>query len=281
MPEPIARSEGRALFGRDARGYDAARPDYPDRVFELLVERCGLADGCRTLEVGAGSGKATRRLVELGARPLVAVEPDRGFEPALEALARASGGAVVPHCEAFESVALDEGAFDLAVSATAFHWLDPQRAPQKLGACLRPGGWLVLFWNVFGDPREPDPFHEATVRLLAGQATSPSHPTASPLPFALDFDARRADFRKAGADEEFALEEIRWTLVLTPDRVRSLYATYSSVSRLADAERGRLLDALAATAEHEFGGRVERRMVTPVYLGRQRAAARPDAVHAG
>ena len=72
----ISRSEGRALFGRDSALYERARPDYPERVYQLLVERCGLASGCRTIEVGAGSGQATKRLLELGARPLVAVEPD-------------------------------------------------------------------------------------------------------------------------------------------------------------------------------------------------------------
>jgi SAM-dependent methyltransferase len=270
MTDPIARSEGRALFGRDAALYDAARPPYPERVFELLAERCGLADGCRTLEVGAGSGLATRRLLERGARPLVAVEPDRGFGSALESLAHSSPGTVVPVFSSFESADLPESAFDLAVCAMSFHWLDPLIAPRKLGACLRPGGWLALFWNVFGDPREPDAFHDATASLLSVLPRTPSHVREGALPFALDREARRADFAAARADRDFAVEEVRWTLTQSARQVRALYATWASVAHLPDAPREALLDGIESIAESRFGGVVERRMVTPVYLGRRR-----------
>jgi len=198
LPDEISRREGRGLFGHAAACYQEARPDYPERVYELLVERCGLADGCRTLEVGAGSGQATRRLLELGAHPLLAVEPDRRFAKALESLAEASGHRLAPLFTSFESANVPRAEFDLAVCATSFHWLDPAAGRCKLGACLRAGGWLAVFSNVFGDPRQPDPFHEATERLLSDLAASPSHPSEKSLHFDLDVEARRADFRAAG-----------------------------------------------------------------------------------
>jgi SAM-dependent methyltransferase len=255
MAAPISRSEGGSLFGRDSALYERARPGYPERVYELLVERCGLANGCRTIEVGVGSGRATRRLLELGARPLVAVKPDPGFEIALESLARASDGAVVPLFSPFESANVQEGAFDLAVGATSFHWLDRVIGPRKLGGCLRPGGWLALSRNVFGDPRQPDPFHEATAPLLSGLATAPSHPCDGSLPFALDRDSRRSDFHAAQADRDFMVEEIHWPR--------------ASIARLPDLAREPLLDKIESIAERRFGGAVERRMVTPIHLGRR------------
>ena len=72
----IHQTFGRVAFGLDPAGYDAARPMYPDWVFDFLRERCGLVPNTVTFEIGAGTGKATRRLLELGANPLVAVEPD-------------------------------------------------------------------------------------------------------------------------------------------------------------------------------------------------------------
>lgn len=269
MTDPIASCEGRTLFGIDPAVYERARPGYPERVYEILVSRCGLRAGCRTLEVGAGSGLATRRLAELGARPLVAVEPDRGFAGALESLARSSGGAVVPVFASFEEASLEEGEFDLAVCATSFHWLDRETGPRELGACLRPGGWLCLVWNVFGDPRRPDPFHEATTHLLSGLARSPSDPGGGALPFALDPNARRADFRAAGAERDFEVEEIHWTLTLGPREVRLLYSTWASIARLPEAPREALLEELESIAATRFGAGVERRMVTPVYIGRR------------
>ena len=48
----------------------------------------------------------------------------------------------------FEEWRPQEAAFDLAVSATAFHWLDPEVAYPKVAGALRPTGSLALFWNV-------------------------------------------------------------------------------------------------------------------------------------
>ena len=36
------------------------------------------------------------------------------------------------------------GHFDLAVAATAVHWVDQELGPGKLGQSFRPGGWLAL-----------------------------------------------------------------------------------------------------------------------------------------
>src|SRR5271157_2937131 len=72
------RVEARQLYGRDAAGYDAGRPQYPEAVYDILVARCGLTQGTNVLEIGPGTGLVTRRLVGFGAK-VVAVEP----EPAL------------------------------------------------------------------------------------------------------------------------------------------------------------------------------------------------------
>lgn len=72
----IDRAFGRQAFGADPGSYHAARPAYPDWVFEVLCGRCGLAHGTKTFEIGAGTGTATRRLLDFRATPLVAVEPD-------------------------------------------------------------------------------------------------------------------------------------------------------------------------------------------------------------
>lgn len=69
------RAEAQRVYGEDPHGYDAGRPDYPERVFELLVTRCGLESGSRVLEIGPGTGRVTRRLVAAGTQ-VVAAEPD-------------------------------------------------------------------------------------------------------------------------------------------------------------------------------------------------------------
>jgi hypothetical protein len=57
---------GRVAFGDDPAGYHATRPGYLDWVFETLRDRCRLAPGTATFEIGAGTGTATRRLLDFG-----------------------------------------------------------------------------------------------------------------------------------------------------------------------------------------------------------------------
>jgi SAM-dependent methyltransferase len=258
----VSETEGRHLFGRNPYGYDAVRPQYPDALFEFLCARDALFCGARTLEIGAGSGIATRRLVALGATPLVAIEPDTRFHPMLTDPAIT----LVP-C-AFEDADLSERSFDLVVAATAFHWLDPATRVQRVARALERGGAAALLWNVFSDSTRTDHFHLATRQLLGNLATNPSGGPAT-VPFALDRAARIAEFAGSGHFEFAGDEEVRWAVTLNAGQVRALYAGFSSISRVPAVERTALLDKLSHIAEHRFSGRVVRNITSVVYLFRR------------
>ena len=259
--------EGRRAFGSDALNYDNARPEYPARVFELLRERCGLGPGTRAFEIGPGTGLATRPLIAAGASPLVAIEPDERLAAVLRQ--RTPGPKLEIIVQPFEEADLGAGGFDLGVSATAFHWLEQGPALAKVASLLRPGGWWAMWWNVFGDPGREDPFHDATNNLLSGLPRTPSQSSSWKHPFGIDTEARIGDLNAVGAFADIGYEKLTWTLVLDPAQVRALYATYSHFSTVETAERNRLLDALYDIAEREFGGRVERNMLTAVYTARR------------
>jgi SAM-dependent methyltransferase len=261
--KPLDILEGRSAFGLDAANYDRARPQYPERVFSLLRERCGLRPGARTFEIGPGTGLATRPLLEFGASPLVAIEPDERLAAVLRERTPDVRLRIVN--ATFEDAELSGGDFDLGTSATAFHWLDQRPALAKVAGLLKPGGWWAMWWNVFGDPDRDDPFHDASLPLLSRLQATPSHRPNSAHPFALDREARFADLESVGEFADLDFENLKWTLVLNPDQVRALYATYSQFSVLNEAERTRLLDALSEIAAREFRGRVERNMCTAIY----------------
>ncbi len=268
MPEFIDRSEGRRLFGRDPAAYGEVRPDYPPALYRFLRERGAIGPGTATLEIGAGPGLATRRLIELGAEPLTVVEPDPRFAASLAALSARSGRPLRVIGVAFEDAQLATAQFDLVAAATAFHWLDPDAALAKIADVLAPGGFVALWWNVLGDLDREDPFHDATQALLADCAVSPGGAPGA-VPFALDRAARGAEFARCGAFGAVEYAEWRWQFSLGSEGIAKLYAGFSHIARMPSDARERLLAQLVDIAERRFGGRVERNVTSPIYLAQR------------
>jgi hypothetical protein len=265
MKQPsIDRKFGQQAFGMDPAGYDAARPAYPEWVFEVLCARCGLARDAATFEIGPGTGIATRRLLALGARPLVAIEPDVRMAAFLRESIPDEALEVIP--SSFEEAVLQGASFDLGISATAFHWLEEETALTKVAGLLRPGGWWAMVWNTFGDPYRQDVFHEATKDLLNGPA-SPSAGSGD-MPFALDAEARLAALKKSEAFDSMEQMTSLWPLVLNAEQTVALYATYSNINVRPDREA--VLTELGRIAREEFHGRVTRNMSTSLYIARRR-----------
>ena len=266
MPEPtqLDRRFGREAFGADPASYDAVRPGYPGWVFEALQTECGVGAGTAAFEIGAGTGKATGPLLKLGADPLVAIEPDARLADYLRGAFPTTALSVTT--QAFEDAELPQEAFDLGLSATAFHWLDEAVAFRKIARLLKPGGWWAALWNVYGDDAYPDPFHEATRGVLAGPA-SPSAGKGG-TPYALDAAARIAALDGTGAFERVLYWTSHWPLYLTADQTVALYATYSNVVAMPDFSQA--LAELHRVAETQFGGRVTRNMTTILYLARKK-----------
>jgi SAM-dependent methyltransferase len=250
----VERIEGRTVFGADPAAYDRARPGYPEGVFDVLRERCGLGVGTAVFEIGPGPGTATRRLLELGARPLYAVEPNPAFAAYLDT---STHGAVSLLVEPFEEAELPASAFDLGAAASSFHWVDPAIGLAKVRRLLRPRGWWAMWANLNGDQTDADLFHRATQHILGPRA-------AGPFGTLLDSDARLLELANVGF-EEATYELVRWTCTFDTAAIRALYATFSPIARREPAERERVLDAVAEVAADEFGGLVERTMLTPIY----------------
>jgi len=269
MPEHIDRAEGRRLFGLNPQGYDATRPPYPDALYRFLVDATGLRANTAALEIGGGTGFATRRLIALGANPLTVLEPDVRFRPSLEAIAGATNARVDIIDSDFESFDAPHHDYELIAAATSFHWVQPAVGVAKLARLLRPGGHAALWWNVLQDRDRTDRFHVATEHVLRDLAVSPAGAPGS-VPFALDRPARAADFARTAAFEPVRYFETCWTHVLDTHGIGKLYEGFSHIQRLDPDVRDEILRQLMAIADTQFGGVVERNVTSVLYVARRK-----------
>ena len=141
--------ELRNTFDTVAELYEQARPTYPDELVDDLVAAIG---GGRVLEIGCGTGKLTRSLVERGI-DVTGIEPGTN----LATVARR----VVPGVRIVEARIEDwepDATYDAVCCATAWHWLDADVAAPKVHALLPPDGVLAVIGTHHVFPPDEDPF---------------------------------------------------------------------------------------------------------------------------
>jgi SAM-dependent methyltransferase len=197
-----------------------------------MVERTGLGPGLTVVDVGAGTGKLTRLLPGSGAR-VVAVEP----LPEM----RAKLVEVLPGVEAIDGTAeklpLPDRSAEAVVVAQALHWFDLDRALPEIHRVLKPGGHLVLFWNMrdLGDPVQAG-VEEILAPLRAGAVAQQEESWREPL-------ARSPLF---GPAEE---RRFRFEQSFTADDLCDRVASTSFVAAVPAPERDELLARVRALAD--------------------------------
>jgi SAM-dependent methyltransferase len=132
-------AERRRAFGSEAEAYAYGRPSYP-----IEAVRWSLPDGARTvLDLAAGTGKLTQRLLELDLG-VIAVEPLAQMRALIPREARPVAGTA-------EAIPLDDASVDAVLVGQAYHWFDAARALPEIARVLRPGGTVGLLWNMDDD----------------------------------------------------------------------------------------------------------------------------------
>jgi SAM-dependent methyltransferase len=259
------------VFGSDAEAYDRERPAYPAALVDALCARGGLTAGSRVVEIGCGTGKLTRALAARGLQ-IDAVDPSA---PMLE-IARRRVGAdadVSFHAARFEDVDLPAGSFDAALSAAAFHWLDPRVSWSRAADLLRHDGLLGLLGQT--DLWTDDTAHALTELRAALQRAAPDIAASWQPPRTLaavraGIEDRRGDFAEAwswvephdvrdpAAAERFRdvrLDVAPVVLRRTADELIALLRTTSFHHRVNPEAWASLEDDIAALA-HRLGGEI-------------------------
>lgn len=224
-----------ASFESVAPQYDLARPSYPSGVYDLLEP----LDGVRALDVGAGTGIATRQLASRGAR-VVAV--DRGPLVLAHAVARAPGlRAVVADGAALP---VRRGAVDLVCFAQSWHWLDPTTRCAEVHRVLGDGGRWAGWWSHARADSEDwfDRYWSAVERSCPGTHRGQRD---------IDWGATVAESRLFDVGDRMV---VRWTREVGIDEWMTDQASHSYVVGLAEPARERLLCDLRDILDRQFAG---------------------------
>jgi ubiquinone/menaquinone biosynthesis C-methylase UbiE len=135
-------------FGRRAEEYERSRPDYGPEPVEFAAARLDLGADAHVLDLGAGTGKLTRRLVERFAA-VTAVEPDVAMRALIAGSGALAGSA--------ESIPLPDRSLDAVFCAESFHWFANEAALAEIARVLQPHGGLVLIWRDWWKTDPPPP----------------------------------------------------------------------------------------------------------------------------
>jgi len=125
-------------FGGVAQAYDRGRPGYPREAAAWLTSDQPLT----VLELGAGTGKLTEHLIELG-HDVHATDPDPRM---LGCLTERFPELRVSQTGA-EEIPAPDASFDVVIAAQCYHWFDKELALPEIARVLRRGGRLSLVWN--------------------------------------------------------------------------------------------------------------------------------------
>jgi SAM-dependent methyltransferase len=246
VARPLAQERSR-LFDEQAEAYDRFRPTYPDAVIDELLGP--IPTGLDVLDVGCGTGIASRQIAKRGAKVL-------GVElgPRMAEIARGHGLEV--EIAAFEAWDAAGRTFDRVTSTQAWHWLDLPIATAKAASVLRPGGRLGLIWNAGCQPDDLadalEGVYESVVppgghRLFRGYAADRLSDFRTGLGSEIDAISAVPDF-SAPREKWFP-----WTQTYQRDEWLAQLLSRSDHAALESAVRDSLFEGIGAAID-DYGG---------------------------
>ena len=237
----MSSTELKTTFNTAAVLYEEVRPGYPENLIRDVVDLSCIEHHSKVLEVGCGTGKATQSFAERGyeltcldiGADLIAVAKEK-----LKAYSNVSFVA-----QAFEAWK-PKGRFDLIISATAFHWVDPKVRYLKAHEVLESNGCLAVFSNQH--VRKDEGFF-AEVQHLYDRYY---------LPMTADCPTHATNFPGVETFEDPIKRAYPWTQTYSTEQYIKLLNTYSDHIALPDENKRLLFEGIADLIKTKYDGQI-------------------------
>jgi ubiquinone/menaquinone biosynthesis C-methylase UbiE len=250
----------RTTFNRVAKLYDEMRPGYPEALIGDVLSLSGIPPDGRILEIGCGAGQATLPLARRGyamlcldiGKDLISITA-RKCRPYPKVEFRLA---------AFEDWAPEGAPFDLAVSASAFHWVPPEIGYPKVARVLKKTGAFAILRNHHPTPYTG--FHLAAQEVyrrcapeLAKENANKSHEDG--------IRSTVAQFDATGLFGPVTVRRYPWSRQFNSEEYLKLLETYSNHHNLPEGKKKALYQGIKEMIERH-GGVITRPYLSVMYL---------------
>jgi SAM-dependent methyltransferase len=261
-------------FGDVAEVYSRARPGYPDALVDDVLELCDFSSP-RVIEVGAGTGTATELFARHGLE-ILAIEPSAEMASIARSSCRRYPQVSVV-VSTFEDWTAEHGAFDLLISAQAWHWVPSAVRYPKAYSVLRPKGALALFWSrplweqsELSEPlaaiyqtRAPELYGRGP--WFPGFASTGEGPDGNFSPGSWPTGHQGTEIEASGLFGDVVERGYLWSLVHTADAYVDLLRTLPEHQALSEDRRDYLFAGIKETIE-VWGGDFRMNYETRLFL---------------
>lgn len=240
------------IFGSVANLYETVRPGYPPTLADAILAYHGSVPTSMA-EIGAGTGKATEILANIGA-PLICIEPD----PRMAAVLADKFPQAQIHVGTFEQWSPPTGGVGLLACAMAWHWLEPNSRNARARESLAPGGTLAIFGHRFD-------YVDAAQAAAIRAALDAIDPTAQERPAGWMYD----DVVAKGQFTDIRVETFQREVPLDRNQYLGLVRTFGPFLARPPEMQRRGLASLGQQVD-DFGGTVVMDLKTTLVLGTPR-----------
>lgn len=251
------------MFNDVPNEYDKFRPGYPRELFADIIEFSSIHKNSSILEIGCGTGQATQGFVDFGYKNITCVELGKNLAD-FTAEKYKDEPAIRVHNASFEEWDSKNLEFDVAISATAFHFINPQIGYPKVFDLLKPNGTMAFFWTVH--VQVYDDLHNKIRELYAKYAPGLDD-SIKPTPSKV-IENTFNTINSAGLFKFIEIKEYMWDHKYSSDEYISLLNTHSKHRQLDEETRQLLFSGIKEIIDC-YGGFINKPQLVALFLSRK------------